>query len=311
MISSIFGKTKPINHIIVLTILFVLYWIVQFLSPGATFSPSQLVFKTFVLSILLFSVFLVNFIAKRNKMTGPNSFAMLFYGLLMFVFTETFVDDSAIFCSFFILLATRRLISLRSLKDMKLKIFDATLWILIASLFYEWVLLFLVLVFAAIYIYEPKNIRNWLVPFSSIFVFFMIGYGILTLIGHTAFFQEHYGFELKFDLSYFLHWENSAKLIIYIIMVLVAAVISFLKLGKKGIGKIVTMRLAVLTFILGILMNMLVVSPGSDPLMVTFFPAAIFFANYVETINRQNIKEIVLMVSVLVPFLIFIFDVLI
>ncbi len=311
MISSIFGKTKPINHIIVLTFLFVLYWIVQFVGLENKFSPQQLPFKTLVLGVLLFSVFLVNFIAKRNKMTGPNSFAMLFYGLLMLVFTDTFADDNAIFCSFFILLATRRLISLRSLKNIKPKIFDATLWILISSLFYEWSLLFLLLVFAAIYIYEPKNVRNWLVPFSSMVAFFMIGFGMLTLVDNTVFFQEHYSFELKFDLSYFLDWGNSTKLIVYILMVLIAMIISFLKLGKTGLGKIVTMRLAVLSFLLGILMKMLVVSPGSNPLMVTFFPAAIFFTNYVETIHRQNLKEVVLMASILVPFLIFIFDILV
>ena len=244
-------------------------------------------------------------------MTGPNSFAMLFYALLMVVFPETLADDNAILCSFFLLLATRRLISIRSLKNIKLKIFDATLWVLVASLFYQWALLYLLLVFAAIYIYEPKNVRNWLVPFSGVFAFLMIGYGILILGNNTAFFQEHYGFELKFNVSYFLDWGNSSKLIVYAIVVLITTVISFLKLGKTGLGKIVTMRLVVLSFILGILMKMLVSTPGADPLMVTFFPAVIFFANYIESIQRPNIKEVVLITSLFIPFVVFVSSILI
>ncbi|WP_273568698.1 hypothetical protein [Maribacter halichondriae] len=306
MISSIFGKTKPINHIIVLTFLFLLYWIVHFFVSDSTNTNEQLLLKTLVLTVLLFSVFVVNFIVKRNKMTGPNSFAMLFYAMLMLVFPETLADNNAILCSFFLLLATRRLISVRSLKNIKLKIFDATLWVLISSLFYEWALIFFLLVFAAIYIYEPKNIRNWMVPFTGIFAFFVITYCILILANNTSFLLEHYAFDLKFNVSYFLDWGNSSKFIIYIFIVLFTTVFSFLKLGKTGLGKIVTMRLVVLSFILGILLKTLVSTPGADPLMVTFFPAVIFITNYVESIQRANITEVVLIASIFIPFLVFV-----
>lgn len=311
MISSIFGKTKPINHIIVLTFLFVFYWIVHLFYLDFTYSPTQLPLKTLVLAVLLFSVFVLNFIVKRNKMTGPNSFAMLFYVLLMVVFPETIADNNAILCSFFLLLATRRLISIRSLKDIKLKIFDATLWILISSLFYEWAILYLLLVFAAIYIYEPKNIRNWMVPISGIVAFSSIMYGILILANNIDFLQEHYSFDLKFNVSYFLDWGNSSKLIVYVLVVLITTIISFLKLGKTGLGKIVTMRLAVLSFILGILLKTLVSTPGADPLLVTFFPAVIFITNYVESIQKPNIKEVVLIATLFVPFLVFVSSILI
>ncbi|MGB5553077.1 MAG: DUF6427 family protein [Flavobacteriaceae bacterium] len=306
MISSIFGKTKPINHIIVLTFLFIFYWVVHFLGVDQTKATHQLPLKTIVLAVLLGSVFLGNFIVLRNKMTGANSYAMLVYALLMVVFPETLTDDRAILCTFFLLLATRRLITIRSLKNIKLKIFDATLWVLISSLFYEWALLYLLLVFAAVYIYEPKNIKNWLVPISGFFSFFMVLYGVLIVAGNTAFISEHYQFQLSFNVSYFLHWGNSSKLTLYILLVLITTVYSFLKLGKSGLGKIVTMRLVVLSFVLGIILKMLVSNPGYDPLMVTFFPASIFIANYIESINKANIKEVVLMVTIVLPFLIFI-----
>ena len=311
MISSIFGKTKPINHIIVLVFLFAFYWLVHFFLFNKNFSLEQLPTKALVLGVLLFSIFIVDFIIKRNKMTGPNSFAMLFYGLLMVVFPETLADDNAVLCSFFVILSTRRLISIRSLKNIKLKIFDATLWIMVSSLFYDWAVLYLLLVFVAIYIYEPKNIRNWIVPLAGIFAFFMIVYCLLILTDYKEFLTEHYQFTFEFNIAYFLSWGDSSKLIVYVVLTLLAIIYSFIKLGKSGLGKIVSMRLMVLSFIIGIFLKIVVSSQDTDPIIMTFFPSVIFMTNYVQSIKRPNIKEVVLLAAIFVPFLIFISSIII
>ena len=238
-------------------------------------------------------------------MTNPNSFAILFYGLLMVVFPETLVDDKAILCSFFLVLSTRRLISLRSLKGIKPKIFDATLWIMVASVFYDWAVVYLLLVFVAIYIYQPKNIRNWMVPLAGIFTFFAIGYGLLILTDDKEFLTEHYQFAFEFNIAYFLNWGDSSKLMVYVVLTFLAIVFSFLKLGKSGLGKIVTMRLVVLSFIIGIFLKIVASSEDMDPIMVTFFPAVIFMTNYIEAIKKPSIKEFVLLATIIIPFLIF------
>src|SRR5690606_9238103 len=108
----------------------------------------------FILGFLMFTIFIVDFIVKRNRLSGTNSFALMYYTLLMVVFPEVLIDSNGIFCSFFLLLSIRRIISLRSLRDVKLKLFDATLWIMVASLFYEWALLYLIVVFAGLYFYD-------------------------------------------------------------------------------------------------------------------------------------------------------------
>ena len=306
MISSIFGKTKPINFIILLSFLFGFYWLIHFFVLETIHAPEYLPLKTLVLGVLLFSIFVLNFIIKRNKMTGPNSFAMLFYVLLIVVFPDTLGDNNAVFCSFFLLLATRRLISMRSLKNLKLKIFDATLWVLVCSLFYDWAILYLLMVFAAIYIYEPKNVRNWLVPLTGIFAFAMIAFAILILANYQDFLVRHYRFVLVFDLAYFLDWGNSAKFIVYVLLIFLTSIIAFLKLGKAGLGKVVTMRLMVLSFLLGILLTVLISSEAVRPLMVTFLPAVVFLTNYVESIKRDNIREMVLISTIIIPFIVFI-----
>jgi len=304
MISSIFGKTKPINYIIVLVFLFLFYWFTQFVLFDLKYSSEELGEKIIALAMLLFSVFVVDFIIKRNKLTEPNSFAILFYAILIIAFPETLLDNNAIFCSMFLLFASRRLISIRSLKNIKLKIFDATIWVMVSSIFYDWAILYLLLVYAAIYIYEPKNVRNWMVPFAAIFTVFMIGYGVLILSGNTDFLTEHYALRLNFDSSYFLDLGNSLKLVLYILLVFALSIYAFLKLGKAGLGKIVTMRLIALSFIIGLVVKILTKSADDYPIMITFFPAVIFVTNYVESIKKEKIKELVLIASIALPILV-------
>lgn len=305
MISIIFGKTKPINYIIVLSFLFIFYWAVHFFLFDKIYSPGQLLGQLLVLGVLLFSIFVVNFIVKRNKVTGTNSFTILFYALLMVVFPETLTDYNAVFCSFFLLLATRRLISIRSLKNIKFKIFDATVWILVSSLFYDWALLFLILVFAAIYFYEPKNIRNWLVPVAGIFTVFMITKCILILAGHEGFLIAHYQLDVSPNVTYFLYWGHSTKLICFALGTFLAGLWAFVKLGKTGLGKVITIRLIALSFIIGLLLNVLKLSDNVYPILVTFFPSAVFITKYIESIRRPRFKEIILISGVIVPFLVF------
>lgn len=304
MISSIFGKTKPINYIILLSFLFLFYWFVHFFIYEKTYSAENLVLQFLVLGFLMFSIFVVNFIIKRNKVTDVNSFAILYYTILTIAFPETLLDNNAIFCSLFLLLATRRLISIRSLKNIKLKVFDATLWIMVSTLFYDWAVLYLLMVFAAIYIYEPKNIRNWLVPLAGIFTVFMIANGVLALTGNAAFLSEHYQFQFTFNKAYFLNLANSSKLVLYIVLIMILGIFAFLKLGKAGLGKIVTLRLIALSFAIGIIVKILTTSADDYPVMVTFFPAVVFITNYVEAIKRPNIKEMVLIASITVPILV-------
>ena len=195
----------------------------------------------------------------------------------------------------------------KSLKNIKLKAFDFTLWTTVASLFYDWALLYLVLVFAAIYLYEPKNIRNWLVPIVGVFTVFMITTAILILTDNLDFLADHYVFSMNFNTDYFFNLGNSTKLIVYIIVVSIAGILAFVRLGKSGVGKISTMRLITLSYFIGLVLTAFKSSTDIFPVMVTFFPAVIFITNYIESIKRHNIKEIVLITSILIPFTLLVF----
>lgn len=290
--------------------MFVFYWFVHFFLFQKSYSPEQLLGQTGILSLLLFSLFVVNFISLRNKISGGNSFSILFYTLLIVIFPEVLVDSNAILCSFFLLLSIRRILSFRSFKNIRLKAFDATFWILIASLFYDWAILYLIVVVVAIYFYDPKNIKNWLVPLSAIAAMALIVPAVLVLSNNLDFLWNHYQFNFQFNRVYFYDWSNSSLLFLYVSLVLLCGFLAFIKMGNVGVGKLVTMRLVVLLFLIGILVKVLKSSQDTHPILITFFPAVVFITTYVQSIKKENVSEMVLMASVFIPFAILLANIL-
>ncbi len=305
MISSIFGKSKPINYIIILGFLFLFYAALSYDLLSRMDQPEQLFLHVVVLGILLFSIMIVNFIVKRNQISGTNDFTIFYYSLLIVLFPDVLLDYNAIMSSFFLLLALRRLISLKSLRSVKLKLFDSTFWIMVGSLFYDWVLLFLLLVYIGIYIYEPKNFRNWLVPLVSLACFVILLYSFIIITGNTSFASTHYQFEIYSESNLINSIQGGLKIFLYTILVMIAGIVSFVKLRKLGMGKVVTMRLVAIAFVLGIVVTFFKSSESVAPIILTFLPAAVLFTKYVEVIKRINIKEVTLILSLVIPFMVF------
>ncbi len=305
MISSIFGQSKPINYIIILGFLFLFYVGVGWQRLSAMVGFEKILMEVVVLAVLLFSIMVVNFIVKRNQISGTNDFTIFYYTLLIVLYPQALQDSNAIMSSFFLLLALRRLISLKSLKNIKLKLFDATFWIAAGSLFYDWVLLFVVLVYIGIYIYEPKNIRNWLVPLISLICAGIILYMTLLLVDYTSFVTDHYRFKIYTASTSIYSVAGSVKMILYVLLVVIAGIVSFVKLRKLGMGKVVTMRIITISFIMGMIVTIFKSSETISPIMITFFPAAVLFTKYVEVIKKINIKEVTLILSLVLPFMVF------
>lgn len=304
MISSVFGKTKPVNYLLLFGFLFVFYWFVHYYRFEKAYDAEQLTFRLILLAVLLFSIFLLNFIVQRNQITGTNSYGMLYFVMLLVLFPEVLMDENAILCNFFLLLAGRRLISLKSLKDIKLKVLDATIWTGVASLFYDWALLFLLVVYIAIYFYEPKNIRNWLVPLVGLVCVALIAQAFLVVVGLPDFIPKHYRFSLALDRDFSSLRVYNTKLLCYALLIIVTGFMAFIKMGKLGLGRIITVRLVAISLTIGLVVTFLKTDKQVYPVLITFFPAATMITKYVEVIKRSNVKELVLLASVLLPFIV-------
>jgi hypothetical protein len=306
MISSVFGKTKPVNYIILLAFLFVLYWYVQLFLFRLDYDSTSFIIQGLISGLLLFTVFLVNFIVRRNQINESNSYAILFYVLLFVVFPEVVTDNNAILCSFFVLLAARRLISIRTLKNVPQKVYDASIWIMISSFFYDWAILFMILVYLSIYLYAPKSIKNWLIPLVAFLTIGLIVGSWLVLTNRVDFLQEHYVFSVSSEINLSSYWLSQLKLNFYIAFVILATLFAFINLTRFGHGRIISIRLITAFLVIAIFITLIKTSEGFFPVVLTFFPTAVILARYVEVLKRKKLKEILLFASVILPFLVFV-----
>ena len=211
---------------------------------------------------------------------------------------------NAIFTNLFLLLALWRLLSIKSVKNVKHKIFDASLLIALASLFYDWALVFLVLIFVVINMYDRKTFKNWLVPLLGVATIFVLTFTTLKVLGSLDFFEQHYQFTLSFLEAYSFLQVLNVKALVYFILVVVIAILVFLRMRSVGGGKLLHLRILFLALVFGILIT-LFTPVDESPVLITFFPASVFLANYFEAIKRSKLQEVVLILCILLSFLLF------
>ena len=300
MISSFFSKTKPINYVVLSAFLVLFFGLYLIFGPNVDRIGRNYFLDTVTLGALVMQLFVINEIIRKEKATDFSSYAMLFFVLLLIVFPESMMDRNVVFCTFFILLSLWRLLAIKSIKNVKHKIFDATLFIGIASLFVDWALLFLLLVFLVINLYDRNTLKNWLVPFTAISTLGILLFTVLKLFDKLPFLQDHYTFNMGSFQNGFFSFKM-IKILIYVLFILVLNVLVFLKLRKKGSGKLLTLRILSFAFVLSLVASFLSFD-RADLIILGIFPASVFMTNYLETFKQNRYKEVAIVLLLFLPF---------
>ena len=168
MIANFFNQTKPINFLLLSVLVFFIYLAALINVDSEPLNFLFFVKKSILLFLAVLTVFVINFIIRKNALTEDNSFAILFYIILCSYFPNSFINEAVFISNFILLLAFRRIYSLRSSIQTKEKIFDSAFWIGIASLFYVWSLFYVILVYAAIVVFRKIDWRNFVIPLIGI-----------------------------------------------------------------------------------------------------------------------------------------------
>ncbi len=304
MISSFFSKTKPISYVVLLVFLGSFYWVVETLKNNFEFTVEGFWLQFLVMFVLLSSVFVIDDMVKKEKITGQSSFAMLFFVLLVVVFPKTILDNNAVLANVFVMLSIKKLLEIKEAKNIKHKAFDAALLICIASLFYKWALLYLIVVFFSLNTYGGKNIKNWMAPLMAMISFLMVTTAVLFLSNNVAFLERQYNFDILGIDHTAIILKLGVKHVVFLLLIVGFAIFDFIKYRKKGGGKLITMRMLLLCFVLAFPM-LLLESTKAKPILLAFFPAAVFLGSYIETIQRKRLKEFILIVFIALPFFLF------
>lgn len=300
MIANFFNQTKPINFLALSVLLFLVYTLGTIYISTSDISMAYFFKKLYYFSLLLFMLFIFNFIIRKNMLTDDNSYALFLFTILLGVFPNSMESTSVILANFFLLFSFRKIYSLRSNFKTIEKIFDSAFWIGIACLFYSWSWVYLLLIYVALLLFRKTNLRNILIPligfFTPIFLIFVYYYATENLNTFYNFWRLNY----IFDFS--IYKEN--RFIFPMIILAIFVIISIFPMLKKSFmaKKDFKNTWVVVNFHILIALFMVIVSPqknGSE-FFFLFFPLSILFANELQNIKKYWLKESILYFFVVV-----------
>lgn len=293
MIASVFKKSTPLNYALIVFLVLFFFFIYQIQDTSWMSSGVMLLKKGFSLLVLLASIFLISFIGKRNGLTKDSGYTAVFFFLLVLFFPTILNNLNLLLANFFILLALRRLISLQSVKESKEKIFDASLWIILASLFHFWSILFLILVFLSIILSVSRDYTNWVLPFIAFFVVAVFFAFFTTCFNINAIQYLEEITQSDFALDYFTDTNQNVAFSIYVSVVLFFVFSMMITLSSRPSTTQMSYKKMIASFFVSVIVFVISANKSSDILVFTIAPLAVLASAYLDYSQTKFKKEIV------------------
>jgi hypothetical protein len=305
MITTIFSKSRPFNYVLVTVLLIVCFFLYQLKSTEWLQAAGAVAQKAFLLSLLIASLFISNFITKKNGLSKDNTYPFLFFFIFLILFPTTLGNPNLIISNFFIILALRRLISLQSLVAPKEKIFDASMWIFLAALFHFWSILFIGLVFVSIALHVARDYRNWILPYIALFTITTLC-AVFVLIYDTSLLAHLLdGAIVSFDFNYFTNKYQNIAISIYAAITALFLFSQIVAFPSKPLVHHNSYKKIIIAFFLGFIIYLVSPDKNNSILIYTFMPLAVMATSYFEGKKIKWSQEITAIIVVGLSFLSF------
>jgi hypothetical protein len=291
MFTSFFKKSTPFNYTIVCTAALIVFFLSQ---PAVIDAPNLLAAILSLLGrlILVFALlFTLNFVLKKNNLCRDSSFGILFYLFFLMIFPKTLADTNLLLAAFFIVLAIRRVISMHSQKSIREKVFDASMWIFVASAFHFWCISFIALVFISVLFHVSRDYRNWFLPFLALFgVASAFGFISLAFAPHLIdnIYQRS---AIDFKLDYFTDQSQNIALSVYTSIAIFFLFSLLLTLSARPLVVQSAYKKIIASFFLGLFVFIISPNKSNELLIFSFAPLAAMATAHIElpqhTIRRE------------------------
>jgi len=304
MLSVFFNKSKPIQYVVLAIALLLIFIITKSGSLDTQFNGVWLIKQFGIFLIVIGSIFVFDFFVTKNKLTKKNSYKMLLFVIFIAILPNTIMNSNIVLANLFLILALRRLLSLRTQRQVKKKLFDSAFWISLATLCYFWCAVYFILIFTTLLVYTFTDIKNYIIPLVGIAAVLIISVSYRIVMGIDIFSGMVNFTRYSLDFSTL----NNKRIIIGATVLFSFGLWSLFYFLKNIKSKMKsyrpTFRLIVITIILSLLIIMLAPKKNGSEFMFLFAPLAIIITNYVEMISENWFKESFLWVLVLTPIII-------
>jgi hypothetical protein len=305
MITSLFRKSTPLNYSLVVIGVVVFFFLYQIHTISGNNSGGNLIEKFVIFVTLFVSIFTANFIIKKNGLSKDSAYTVLFYFIFLLFFPSLWDNLNLVLSNFFVLLAFRRLVSMQSLKVPKEKIFDASLWIFVATLFHFWSILYILLVFIAILFHVARDYRNWFLPFIAFFTTAFI-YLFFALIFNKSWITNLVSQAVvDYKINYFVAISQNLALSIYATIGLFFVFSLVLSMSNRPLILHSSYKKIISAFFIGILVFIVSPNKSNDLLVFTIAPLAMMATSHIEIAQIKWQKEVALAFLILSGFIAF------
>lgn len=294
MITSLFRKSTPLNYTVLILAVLVFYILFQLGHTEGALSPVLLLEKIAICGLIFASMFIVNFIVKKNGLTKDSSYTLLFFLLFLLFFPTVMNNINVMLSNFLILLALRRLMSLHSLKSHKEKVFDASFWIFLAALFHFWSILFIILVFISIFFHVSRDYRNWLLPFIAFFAATMAFGFFALLLDETRIAHVFNSMHINLKIDYFTNIYQNLAISIYAALAVFFISSLVMTLSGRPLMLHSSFKKIIMAFLTAVAVFVVSADKSNDLLLFTVAPLAMMATSHIEVTQIQWQKEVVL-----------------
>ncbi len=302
MLANFFGKSKPVNFILII-VLFLIYYILDFiLVKNVELNLNDFFYLLLTFPLFLVVFFLFNFVVSKNKLTKDNSYAFLFFVIGLGFLESVIAEYSTLIVYVLLFLFFRRVYSLRTLKFVFQKLFDSGLWLGVLFIFSPLYSIYFLLLYTAVFLFVKITIRTIFIPLlgfiTPLFLYFTYLFWTEDL---TTFYQL---FDVVFTIDFSFYQTNY-----YELFLLLFAVFTSVSIVLRT-GKILSVSnrfkrswvLLLLHLVIAIVFVSLVEKKNGVEIISFLIPSTIIIANWVQSVQKKSIVNSVLVLFLLLSF---------
>jgi len=302
MLARFFHKSEPIGFVSLILLLFIYTLIEFFNSLNFTISLSSML--VLLGSFIFFSVivFFSDFIIRKNELTPANYYAVFILVLLFGLFPTVIHLSSISFSHFFVLLAVRRIYSIRTKKMLLLKLFDSGLYIGVAFLLYPISAIYLLLIYISYFIYIRVINKDLLIPILGFITPIFLAFTYYFIFDKIGEFKNITEINLGYDVAKFADqslYIPLVGLLFIIVLALYKNIANRHSLDNEGKNSIsLVVNHLVITVILFSFDNLKL----EENIQFIFLPVAVLVGNLILLTKKGWLKEMLLYTILLLTF---------
>ena len=289
MLANFFSKSKPVNFVI-LFLLFVVYFSISLFLKDISILNAV---KKAIIFMLIFSVY--NFILLKNELAKDNSFAFLFYVILVGFYINYIQINSVFYNNLLSLFLFRKVYSLQSSKKIYQKLFDGGLWSGVLFIIEPHTVIFILLLYVAIYLYNHLTYRTLIIPIFGFIVPVFIFYTYNFVLNQTDFFFSLFSWEISLDFSPY----NSGNFLFSSITIGIFTLISILIKSPQTFAILDKSRQNWILILTHLFLSLLVFIQNSERTGIEFlyllFPISVILANGIELVKKKWLADIIIL----------------